>query len=249
MRIDVVTLFPEMIQDAARYGVMGRAIKNDIVKLGVWNPRRYTSDKRETVDNRPYGGGSGMIMMVQPLRDAIQSARADDGDLATVIYLSPQGKRIGQQDLVRFSRLKRLILVAGRYEGIDERIIESEIDEEWSLGDYVLSGGELAALVLIDGVTRLIPGVLGDSKSSIQESHMLGLLDYPQYTRPEIIDGKEVPKVLQSGNHCEIERWRKKQSLGRTWQRRPDMMQRYRLSFDEERLLNEFINEESLKEE
>ncbi len=249
MRIDVVSLFPDMVQDTARYGVTGKAIENDIVNLTLWNPRQFAKDKRQTVDDRPYGGGPGMLMKVQPLRDAIRSARADDNGWAKVIYLSPQGKQIGQQDLLRFSRLERLILVAGRYEGVDQRVIESEIDEEWSLGDYVLSGGELAALVVIDGIVRLIPGVLGDSESNQQESHMRGLLDYPQYTRPDIIDGKEVPKVLQSGDHQAIDRWRTKQALGRTWQLRPDMIESYPLSTDEKRLLNEFINEQALKEE
>lgn len=249
MRFDVVTLFPEMVLDASSYGVIGRAIENKAVRLVFWNPREFTTDKRRTVDEKPYGGGPGMLMAVQPLRDTIRAAAADDTRRAKVLYLSPQGQPLNQADLIRFAGLERLVLVSGRYEGIDERVINSVIDEEFSLGDYVLSGGELAALAIIDGVTRLLPGVLGADESSRQDSYMHGLLDYPHYTRPEIVDGMEVPNILLSGDHAAIKRWRLKQSLGRTWQRRPDLLKNYMLNSEQERLLNEFINEQSMKEE
>jgi len=249
MRFDVVTLFPEMIQDASSYGILGRAIENQAVRLVFWNPRAYATDKYRSVDDKPYGGGPGMLMAVQPLRDTIRTAATNDTGQAKVLYLSPQGQPLDQLDLIRFAGLERLILVSGRYEGIDERVINSVIDEEISLGDYVLSGGEIAALAVIDGVTRLLPGVLGTDESSKQESYMHGLLDYPHYTRPEMVDGMEVPNILLSGDHAAIKRWRLKQSLGRTWQRRPDLMKDYTLDSEQERLLNEFINEQSMKEE
>ena len=249
MRFDVVTLFPQMIQDASRYGVLGKAIENKAVRLVVWNPREFATDKHRSVDERPYGGGPGMLMAVQPLRDTIKAAAADDTSQAKVLYLSPQGQPLKQADLIRFAGLERLLLVSGRYEGIDERVINSVIDEEISLGDYVLSGGELAALSVIDGVTRLLPGVLGSDESSKQDSYMHGLLDYPHYTRPNIVDGMEVPSILLGGDHAAIKQWRLKQSLGRTWQRRPDLMKDYPLDSEQERLLNEFINEQSMKEE
>ena len=241
MRFDVITLFPEMIVAAAEVGVTGKAIEKGIVELCVWNPRDFTTDIHRTVDDRPYGGGPGMVMKVQPLQDAVQRARQAARNKAKVIYLSPQGKQIDQDLINRASSTQeRLILVAGRYEGIDERFIESEIDEEWSLGDFVISGGELAILVVIDAVTRLLPGVLGDENSAQQDSYMNGLLDHPHYTRAENTCSGAVPQVLLSGNHAEITRWRLKQALGRTWQRRPDMLENIELSADQKSLLEEF---------
>lgn len=244
MRFDVVTLFPEMILDGASYGVTGKAIEQNIVGLSVWNPRDYTHDKHRTVDDRPYGGGPGMVMKYQPLCDAVNDARKNkENSDSKVVYLSPQGKRITQGLLVKASQATQLILVAGRYEGIDERFIDAVCDEEWSLGDYVISGGELAALVVIDAVTRLIPGVLGDEDSAKQDSHMNGLLDCPHYTRPEQGVLGDVPDVLLSGNHQLINRWRMKQALGRTAIRRSDLIKVEELSTEQEALLEEFRNE------
>ena len=241
MRFDIITLFPEMVNIASGYGVTGKAIENGLVQLSTWNPRDYTHDKHRTVDDRPYGGGPGMVMKYQPLCDAVNAAKQTAGlDKAKVVYLSPQGTPITQELLVDAAASCQLILVAGRYEGIDERFIDKVCDEEWSLGDYVISGGELAALIVIDGVTRLLPGVLGDEDSAKQDSHMDGLLDYPHFTRPEIIEGDAVPEVLLSGNHAEIERWRTKQALGRTWQRRPDLLENKQLSVLQRQLLEEF---------
>ena len=244
MRFDVITLFPEMILDGAGYGVTGKAIEQNIVGLSVWNPRDYTHDKHRTVDDRPYGGGPGMVMKYQPLCDAVNDARKNKENIdSKVIYLSPQGKQITQDLLVEASQASQLILVAGRYEGIDERFIDAMCDEEWSLGDYVISGGELAALVVIDAVTRLIPGVLGDENSAKQDSHMDGLLDCPHYTRPEQGELGGTPDVLLSGNHQLINRWRMKQALGRTAIRRPDLIQVKELKTEQEALLEEFKNE------
>ncbi len=240
VRFDVISLFPDMIGDAAGYGVTGAAIERGIVELVLWNPRDFTEDKHRTVDDRPYGGGPGMVMKVAPLRDAIRAARQDSNRPARTIYLSPQGKRLTQKHIQAFSALPRLLLVAGRYEGIDERVIETEIDEECSIGDYILSGGEIAALAVIDAVTRLLPGVLGDAESALQDSHTTGLLDYPHYTRPEEVDGRRVPAVLMRGNHRAIERWRLQQALGRTWLKRPDMLKAHPLSSEQRRLLEEF---------
>jgi tRNA (guanine37-N1)-methyltransferase len=223
--------------------VTGRAIEKGIVELSVWNPRDYTQDNHHTVDDRPYGGGPGMVMKYEPLRDALEQARNSGSGSAKVVYLSPQGKPISQDLLDKASKLEQLILIAGRYEGIDERFIESCCDEEWSLGDFVISGGELAALVVIDAVTRLIPGVLGAEESAKQDSHVNGLLDCPHYTRPEIINERQVPDVLLSGNHAEIARWRLKQSLGKTWQKRPDLLQNKKLSKEQQDLLEEFKTE------
>jgi tRNA (guanine37-N1)-methyltransferase len=243
MRFDVVTLFPEMITAAASYGVTGRAIERKIVSLSVWNPRDYTHDKHRTVDDRPYGGGPGMVMKYQPLHDAVESAkRAGSGD-AKVVYLSPQGKPITQALLSEACAISQLILVAGRYEGVDERFVEIDCDDEWSVGDYVISGGELAALIVIDAVTRLLPGVLGDEDSARQDSHINGLLDYPHFTRPEQLEGSSVPDVLLSGNHADIDRWRMKQALGRTWQKRPDLLKKKNLSAEQEYLLQQFKSE------
>jgi tRNA (guanine37-N1)-methyltransferase len=243
MRFDVVTLFPEMVESAVTYGVTGRAIEKGIVDLKLWNPRDWASDRHRTVDDRPYGGGPGMVMKIEPLRSAIRAARSDTNLAAKTIYLSPQGKLLSQEAVVRLSQCPRLILVAGRYEGVDERLIEAETDEEWSIGDYVLSGGELAVLVMFDAVVRLLPGVLGHADSAVQDSHMAGLLDCPHYTRPEVVDGQRIPEVLQSGDHGAIRRWRLKQSLGRTWLRRPDLLAKLELDAEQRNLLEEFKHE------
>lgn len=243
MHFDVVTLFPEMVTAAAGCGVTGRAIERNIVSLSVWNPRDYTHDRHKTVDDRPYGGGPGMVMKYQPLHEAVHDAKQTGSENCKVVYLSPQGKPITQALLSEASKVSHIILVAGRYEGIDERFVEMDCDEEWSIGDYVISGGELAALIVIDAVTRLLPGVLGDEDSAQQDSYSDGLLDCPHYTRPEQIDGYSVPEVLLGGNHADIERWRMKQALGRTWQRRPDLLKKKNLSTEQENLLKEFIVE------
>ena len=243
MHIEVVTLFPEMFSAVSDNGVTGRAIQKGLVQLGTVNPRDFTDDRHNTVDDRPYGGGPGMVMMVEPLRDAIGEARKVLSDKAKVIYLSPQGRKLDQAGLKSLAEHKELILLCGRYEGIDERLIASEVDEEWSIGDYVISGGELAAMVLIDGVTRLVPGALGHEESAEQDSFMNGLLDTPHYTRPEVFDGEAVPDVLLSGHHKNIEAWRLKQALGRTWLRRPDMLEKLTLTQAQEKLLAEFIRE------
>lgn len=243
MRFDIVTLFPEMVERVASMGVLGRAIKNGQLQLNSWNPRDYTHDRHRTVDDRPYGGGPGMLMKVEPLKAAIEDAKASAPD-SRVIYMSPQGKSLNQQAVQQLAQQPGLVLIAGRYEGIDERIIESYVDEEWSIGDYVLSGGELPALVLVDAVARMIPGVLGDEQSAQQDSFMQGLLDCPHYTRPESIDGRDVPGVLLSGNHSEIERWRLMQSLGRTWLRRPELLDRLDLTDEQKQLLETFRQEQ-----
>lgn len=243
MHFDIVTLFPEMILSGAGYGVTGTAIEQEVVGLSVWNPRDYTQDRHRTVDDRPYGGGPGMVMKCQPLCDAVYAAKQNKNAESKVIYLSPQGKQITQDVLIEASQFSQLILVAGRYEGIDERFIDTVCDEEWSLGDYVISGGELAALVVIDAITRLVPGVLGDEDSAKQDSYMDGLLDYPHYTRPEQDTLGTVPNVLLSGNHKAISRWRMKQALGRTLLRRPDLLEVKKLNTEQDALLEEFRNE------
>lgn len=240
MRFDVITLFPEMVKAMVGEGVTGRAIGRGQVGLQLWNPRDYTEDVHNTVDDRPYGGGPGMVMKVEPLQAAIRDARSANPG-ARVIYLSPQGRRFDQATARSMADLGGLILLAGRYEGVDERLIEQQVDEEWSIGDYVLSGGELPALVMIDAITRLLPGVLGDADSAEQDSHVDGLLDCPHYTRPESVGGERVPEVLLGGNHELIRRWRLKQSLGRTWLRRPDLLKGRELTSEETELLNEFI--------
>jgi tRNA (guanine37-N1)-methyltransferase len=247
MRFDVVTLFPDMVTAAAGYGVTGRAIDRGIVDLFVWNPRDYTHDRHKTVDDRPYGGGPGMVMKYQPLHDAVCNAKQAGDGTTKVVYLSPQGKPITQALLSEACDVSQLILVAGRYEGIDERFVELDCDDEWSIGDYVISGGELAALIVVDAVTRLLPGVLGDEDSALQDSHMNGLLDYPHFTRPEQLEGYSVPEVLLGGNHADINRWRMKQALGRTWLRRPDLLKKKNLNAEQEKLLNEFKIEVDVK--
>ena len=235
--VGVISLFPEMFDVFTRQGVFGRAVKNGIIDFNCWNPRDYAYDKHRTVDDRPYGGGPGMLMMVQPLRDAIRAAKAAGGENAKVIYLSPQGRKLDQDGVKQLSTYERLILVAGRYEGIDERVIESEIDEEWSVGDYVLSGGELPALTLIDAVARFIPGVLGHNQSAEQDSFSDGLLDCPHYTRPEKLEQKIVPSVLLSGDHKAIRKWRLTESLRRTWLRRPELLNNLALTEEQNKLL------------
>lgn len=243
MWFGVVTLFPEMLQALTEQGVSGRAVTQGKVSVECWNPRDYTHDKHQTVDDRPYGGGPGMLMKVQPLRDAIQAAKVAAGEGAKVIYMSPQGRKLDQQGVLELVQQEKLILVAGRYEGIDERLIENEIDEEWSIGDFVLSGGELAAMTLMDAVIRLVPGVLGHDQSAQQDSFMEGLLDCPHYTRPEDYEGQLVPEVLLSGNHEKIRQWRLKQALGRTWQRRPDLLTALELTTEQQKLLTEYLDE------
>ncbi|MBY4676147.1 tRNA (guanosine(37)-N1)-methyltransferase TrmD [Marinobacterium arenosum] len=243
MWFGVVTLFPEMFEAIKSYGVTGRAVRNELVAIESWNPRDFTLDKHRTVDDRPYGGGPGMLMKVQPLRDAIHAAKQAAGGDAKVIYLSPQGRKLDHAGVQELAGHSKLILVAGRYEGIDERLIETEIDEEWSLGDFVLSGGELPAMTLIDSVSRLVPGVLGHQDSAAEDSFCEGLLDCPHYTRPEQFDGMQVPDVLLSGNHEQIRRWRLKQQLGRTWQRRPDLLENVELTAEQQALLTEYIRE------
>jgi len=243
MRIDVVTLFPDMIRTLSSFGVIGRAVDKGLLVIESWNPRDFTHDRHRTVDDRPYGGGPGMVMKIQPLRDAIHAARREAGKDARVIYLSPKGRRLDQTAVRDMAGKEALILVAGRYEGIDERVIMAEVDEEWSIGDYVLSGGELPALVLVDAVARLQPGVLGDEESANLDSFMEGVLDYPHYTRPEEFDGLEVPEVLLSGDHEAIDRWRRKQALGQTWQRRPDLIEAMELTEQDHELLKEYVSE------
>lgn len=243
MHIDVVTLFPEMLDAITAAGITGRAVDRGLLEVRHWNPRDYATDRHRTVDDRPYGGGPGMVMMVEPLRTAICKAREQAPAGSPVIHLSPQGRVLDQAGLRELADLPGLILVAGRYEGVDERLIEMEIDQEWSIGDYVLSGGELAAMVLIDGVTRLLPDALGHEDSADQDSFSDGLLDYPHYTRPETVEGRQVPDVLRSGDHQAIHRWRQKQALGRTWLRRPDLLESLALDEKQRRLLDEFIHE------
>ena len=245
MWIGVISLFPEMFNAITEYGVTGRAIRGGLIEFHSWNPRDFTHDRHRTVDDRPYGGGPGMLMMVQPLRDAINAAKhaaLKDGRNATVIYLSPQGRKLDQQGVSELAHHDSLIFIAGRYEGIDERLIASDIDEEWSVGDYILSGGELPAMNVIDAVARLVPGVLGHKESAEQDSFSNGLLDCPHYTRPEVLESPEgeqmpVPKVLLSGNHEHIRQWRQQQSLLRTWTRRPELLTNLALTAEQEKML------------
>jgi tRNA (guanine37-N1)-methyltransferase len=244
MRLAVVSLFPQMFDAITEYGVTGRAVKKGQLDIQYWNPRDFTQDKHRTVDDRPYGGGPGMVMKVEPLQKAIRAAKQAIGKQTKVVYLSPQGRQLKQSDLNQLATNEQsIVFVAGRYEGIDERLIEQEIDEEWSIGDYVLSGGELAAMVMIDGIARLLPGVLGDDDSAQQDSFMTGLLDHPHYTRPEALNDQSVPEVLLGGDHEAIRQWRLKQSLGRTWLRRPDLLENETLSDEQQALLEQFITE------
>ncbi|MGF1693814.1 tRNA (guanosine(37)-N1)-methyltransferase TrmD [Photobacterium kagoshimensis] len=244
MKVGIISLFPDMFNAITNYGVTGQAVKKGLLSVETWNPRDFTHDKHRTVDDRPYGGGPGMLMMVQPLRDAIHAAKQSVEGQAKVIYLSPQGRKLDQAGVEELAQNENLILICGRYEGVDERIIQQEVDEEWSIGDFVLTGGELPAMTLVDAVVRFVPGVLGDFASAEEDSFANGLLDCPHYTRPEMLDGQEVPKVLLSGNHKDISRWRLKQSLGRTWLRRPELLENLALTDDQEFLLAEFIREQ-----
>jgi tRNA (guanine37-N1)-methyltransferase len=224
MRVDVVTLFPDLVASVGRYGITGRAVSAGILQLATWNPRDYADDPHRSVDDRPYGGGPGMVMTAGPLRSAIAAARQAAPSGAPVVYLSPQGERLDQVRIRSAACAAGLILVAGRYEGIDERVIELEVDEEWSVGDYVLSGGELPAMLIIDAISRLLPGAIGDAASAEQDSFSDGVLDFPHYTRPEVVEGLRVPEVLLSGDHAAIARWRRQAALARTWRRRPDLL-------------------------
>ena len=241
MRIGVVSLFPEMFEAVSGSGITRRAIEDGLLALRTWNPRDFATDRHGKVDDKPYGGGPGMLMKVAPLKAAIDAARVAAGEDCRVVYLSPQGVPLTQAKLEAYAGQRELILVAGRYEGIDERLMASVIDEEVSIGDYVLSGGELPAMVLIDGITRLLPGAVGDRESVEQDSFTDGLLDFPQYTRPETVDGLEVPAVLMSGDHGRIARWRSMQALGRTYEKRPDLMTDRLLTDEEQQLLNEYL--------
>ena len=242
MNIGIVSLFPQMFEAVTRYGVTGRALDRGLLGIRTVNPRDFCRDRHRSVDDRPYGGGPGMVMAVEPLRTAIKSARSTLIE-PRVICLSPQGRRLTQKDLRAAAHGSELVLVCGRYEGIDERLIVTEADEEWSIGDYVLCGGELAAMVVVDAIARLIPGALGHEGSAGEDSFTQGLLDCPHYTRPEEVDGLRVPEVLLAGNHEAIRRWRLKQALGRTWLRRPDLIGALKLDDERQSLLDEFVRE------
>jgi len=243
IRFECVTLFPEMFGAVTDSGVTRRALEQGLWSLALWNPRDFTTDNYRTVDDRPYGGGPGMVMLAEPLEKAIAAAKAAAEGAARVIHLSPQGPALDHRKVMALAMESRLVLLCGRYEGVDERLIRRSVDEELSIGDYVLSGGELAAMVLIDAVVRQLPGALGDGMSAVQDSFVNGLLDCPQYTRPEAYAGEAVPPVLMSGHHAQIERWRLKQSLGRTWLRRPELLERRGMSETERKLLEEFKQE------
>jgi tRNA (guanine37-N1)-methyltransferase len=240
MRIAVVSLFPQMIREALVAGVIGRARERGIFQVDYFDPREYTTDAHRTVDDRPYGGGPGMVLKVEPMRSAVREAMRILPPGSRRVYLGADGRRFEQSMAREACGWPGLVLVAGRYEGIDERFIEQDIDEEWSIGDYVLTGGELPALVVIDAIVRLMPGTLGSSESALQESFSNGLLDWPHYTRPQTLEGHEAPAVLSSGDHAMIDRWRLQQALGRTWLRRPELLQRRGMSDDERELLEEF---------
>jgi tRNA (guanine37-N1)-methyltransferase len=242
MQIHVITLFAQMFQ-ALNYGIVGRALEKGILQLHLTNPRDFTNDIHHTVDDRPYGGGPGMVMKVAPLRQAIHAAKSQLGANAPVIYLSPQGKPLNQAYAAQLAQRHSLILLSGRYEGIDQRLIDSEVDEICSVGDYVVSGGELPAMLLIDAMVRLLPGALGDAESAAQDSFSQGLLDHPHYTRPVEINGMSVPSVLLSGDHQAIQRWRMQQSLKNTWQNRPDLLKIVALSPEQQQLLNAMLNQ------
>jgi tRNA (guanine37-N1)-methyltransferase len=244
MQVQVVSIFPELVGRVAEYGVIGRAVARGLLTLNYQNPREFATDAHRTVDDRPYGGGPGMVMKYEPTAAAIAAAREALPPGSRVVYLTPQGAVFDQATAGRYARLPGLILIAGRYEGIDERVVETQVDEELSLGDFVLSGGEIAAMAVIDAVTRLIPGVLGDEDSAEQDSFSEGLLDHPHYTRPEVVAGRKVPDVLLSGDHARIARWRYKQALGRSFLRRPDLVRKLRLNDEQQKLLDEYLRDE-----
>ena len=241
MHVEVVTLFPEMIEGALRFGVLGRALERGLLTVGKEDPRAHTQDVHKTVDDRPYGGGPGMVLKPEPMLAAIRAAHARLPAGSPRIGLSAQGETLSQAVVRELAALPGFLLVAGRYEGLDERIVERGLDRELSVGDYVLSGGELPALMVIDAVARLLPGALGDERSSVEESFAEGLLDWPHYTRPEVFEGLGVPQVLLSGHHADIRRWRLSQAVARTWQRRPDLIVKHGLGPEASRLLNEFL--------
>jgi tRNA (guanine37-N1)-methyltransferase len=247
LQFDVVTLFPSMFEAVTGWGVTGRARERGLYELVAWNPREFAGNPYRTVDDRPYGGGPGMVLMPAPLEKAILAARQRQKSTGVqrphVVYLSPQGRLLDHAQVAKYAIEQGLVLLAGRYEGVDERVIRYCVDDEISIGDYVLSGGELAAMVLIDCVVRQLPGALGDADSAAEDSFVNGLLDCPHYTRPEVFEGITVPQVLLSGNHAEIGRWRLKQALGRTWQRRPDLLARRQLTAEERALLDEYTKE------
>ena len=246
IRFDAITLFPEMFAAVTASGITRRALESGLWQMQTWNPRDFTKDNYRTIDDRPYGGGPGMVMLAEPLDEAIRAAQARvAGSERKVIYLSPQGRPLDHGKVMELAAGAGAVLLCGRYESVDERLIQRAVDEEISIGDYVLSGGELAAMVLIDAVVRQLPGVLGDEDSAAQDSFVGGLLDCPHYTRPEEYAGERVPPVLLSGNHAEIERWRLKQALGRTWLRRPDLLAKRSMSADELKLLEEFKREQN----
>jgi len=243
MRIDVVSIFPAMFEAVTNFGITGRAVKQGLLALQVWNPRDFTEDRHRTIDDRPYGGGPGMVMMAEPLARAVRAARAKQDPVVKVMYLTPQGRRLDHAAVAEMAKQPGMILLAGRYEGIDERLLETAVDEEWSIGDFVISGGELAAMVMIDAVTRLLPGALGDEDSAEQDSFVGGLLDCEHYTRPEDYAGRRVPEVLLSGDHERIRRWRLQRALGRTWERRPDLLERLELDEEQRELLEAYKRE------
>ena len=243
MKIAVVSLFPERVRAVAEFGVVGRAVTRQVLSVTTRNPRDYATDAHRTVDDRPYGGGPGMVMCYAPTVAAIRDARADAGPGSPVVYLSPQGRVFDQRTAERLAGLQGMVLLAGRYEGIDERIVDAEVDEELSLGDFVLSGGEIAAMAVIDAVSRLLPGVLGDAGSAVQDSFAEGVLDHPHYTRPECVENRAVPDVLLSGDHARIARWRAKQALGRSFERRPELLEQQRLDAGQRALLDEYLAE------
>jgi tRNA (guanine37-N1)-methyltransferase len=243
MDIDVITLFPGMFDAITDYGVTSRAVKKGLLAVNCWNPRDYTEDLHRTVDDRPYGGGPGMVMKTGPLEKTLDDICGQQGIARKVIYLSPQGQTFDHNMAKELSGLPGLILLSGRYEGVDERFLDDRVDQEISIGDFVLTGGELAAMLMIDAVARQIPGVLGNDVSAVEDSFVEGLLDCPHYTRPEEYKGKKVPEVLLSGNHAAIRSWRLKQSLGRTWLRRPELLEKVDLDNEQVKLLKEFKQE------
>jgi len=246
MQMQIVTLFPEMVKMVAEFGVVGRAVERQLLSIGYQDPREFTDDAHRTIDDRPYGGGPGMVMKYEPAAAAIAAARKALPAGSPVVCLTPQGAVFDQASAKRYAGLPGIALLAGRYEGIDERLVESQVDEELSLGDFVLSGGEIAAMAVIDAVARLLPGVLGHDMSAEQDSFMDGLLDYPHYTRPEVIAGQRVPDVLLSGDHARIARWRYQQALGRSFVRRPDLVEKLELSDEQQRLLDRYLEQHNL---
>lgn len=238
--ISIVSIFPDMFRAITNYGITRQAIKKKIIRIDLWNPRDFSDNKHRKIDQKPFGGGPGMVMNFLPLQKTIKQAKLFFNDSSKVIYLSPQGKQLNKKNILKLSQHPKLILVCGRYEGIDERLLDNEIDEEWSIGDYVVSGGELPAMVLIDALSRFIPGVLHQKKSIKEDSFYNGLLDYPHYTRPKIINNLKVPEILLSGNHSLIKKWKLQESLGKTWIKRPDLLKKITLTKEQKTLLETF---------